>query len=146
MQPAIRPRFRRHFSILLIKPSHYDEDGYVIRWLRSTMPSNSLAVVDALARSAAEREVLGPDVDIEVSSIDETNTRVSLKAIIARFARNQNFGFVGLVGVQSNEFPRALDIARPLRRAGINVVIGGFHVSGCLAVVPVLAVYFVAGI
>ena len=100
------------------------------------MPSNSLAVVDALARSAAEREVLGPDVDIEVSSIDETNRRVSLKAIIARFARNQNFGFVGLVGVQSNEFPRALDIARPLRRAGINVVIGGFHVSGCLAMLP----------
>jgi hypothetical protein len=26
---------------------------------------------------------------------------------------------VGLVGVQSNQFPRALDIARPLRAAGI---------------------------
>src|SRR5215471_3563288 len=136
MRAAVTPRSRRRFSILLIKPSHYDDDGYVIRWLRSTMPSNSLAVVAALARSAAEREVLGPDVDIEVSSIDETNTRVSLKSIIAQFARNQNFGFVGLVGVQSNEFPRALDIARPLRRAGINVVIGGFHVSGCLAMLP----------
>ncbi len=43
---------------------------------------------------------------------------------------------VGLVGVQSNQFPRALDIARPLRAAGIPVVIGGFHVSGCLAMLP----------
>ena len=145
MQPA-RPRSRRRFSILLIKPSHYDEDGYVIRWWRSTMPSNSLAVVDALARSAAQRRVLGPDIHIEVSAIDETNKRVALKSIIARFLRNQNFGFVGLVGVQSNEFPRAMDIARPLRRAGINVVIGGFHVSGCLAMLSDIPADLVAGI
>ena len=145
MQPA-RPRSRRRFSILLIKPSHYDEDGYVIRWWRSTMPSNSLAVVDALARSAAQRRVLGPDIHIEVSAIDETNKRVALKSIIARFARNQNFGFVGLVGVQSNEFPRAMDIARPLRRAGINVVIGGFHVSGCLAMLSDIPADLAAGI
>jgi hypothetical protein len=42
----------------------------------------------------------------------------------------------GLVGVQSNQFPRALDIARPLRAAGLQVAIGGFHVSGCLAMLP----------
>ena len=43
---------------------------------------------------------------------------------------------VGIVGVQSNQFPRALDIARKLRLAGIQVCIGGFHVSGCLAMLP----------
>ena len=36
----------------------------------------------------------------------------------------------GIVGVQSNQFPRALDIARPFRAAGVPVMIGGFHVSG----------------
>lgn len=146
MQPAIRPQSRRRFSIVLIKPSHYDDDGYVIQWLRSTMPSNSLAVVDALVRSAADRRILGPDVDIEVSTIDETNTRIPVKSIVARFARKGNFGFVGLVGVQSNEFPRALDIARPLRKAGINVVIGGFHISGCLAMLPEMPADLAAGI
>jgi radical SAM superfamily enzyme YgiQ (UPF0313 family) len=40
---------------------------------------------------------------------------------------------VALVGVQSNQYPRALDIARPFREAGIEVAIGGFHVSGCLS-------------
>jgi radical SAM superfamily enzyme YgiQ (UPF0313 family) len=126
----------RRFDILLIKPSHYDEQGYVIRWLRSTMPSNSLAVVNGLALGAAERRVLGPGIEIAVQAQDETNTRVRIPAIIRRFRSNNCFGFVGLVGVQSNEFPRAVDIARPLRQAGIKVVIGGFHVSGCLAMLP----------
>src|SRR5262245_56112367 len=134
-QRAVATRCRR-FHILLIKPSHYDEQGYVIRWLRSTMPSNSLAVVNGLALGAAERRVLGTDIEIVVRSVDETNARVRIPAIIRQFRRNKCFGFVGLVGVQSNEFPRAVDIARPLREAGIKVVIGGFHVSGCLAMLP----------
>lgn len=131
-------RAKRRFNILLIKPSHYDEDGYLIQWFRSTMPSNSLAVVNALACHAAERGILGADVDITVNSIDETNSRVRIPSIIKQFRKDGFFGFVGLVGVQSNEFPRAMDIARPLREAGVNVVIGGFHVSGCLSMLPEL--------
>ena len=42
-------------------------------------------------------------------------------------------GMVMLVGVQSNQFPRALDLARPLRERGIQVGIGGFHVSGTIS-------------
>ena len=135
MRSSTRP-LARQFEILLIKPSHYDDEGYVIQWLRSTMPSNSLAAVNALACDAARRRILGPDIDIVVTAIDETNTRVRIRSIITRFRRNACFGFVGFVGVQSNEFPRAMDIARPLREAGISVVIGGFHVSGCLAMLP----------
>src|SRR6478752_6613559 len=99
----------KRFQIVLIKPSHYDADGYVVQWLRSTMPSNSLAAVHSLAKGAAERELLGPDLPIDVYAMDETNTRVR---------------------------PRAVDIARPLRKAGVQVLIGGFHVSGCLAMLP----------
>jgi hypothetical protein len=123
----------RRFQLILIKPSHYDADGYVVQWLRSTMPSNSLAAVYSLAKGAAERQVLGPDLPIDVIAIDETNARVKPGAIARRIARNGGVGLVGLIGVQSNEFPRAIDIARPLRAAGIQVMIGGFHVSGCLA-------------
>lgn len=120
----------------MIKPSHYDADGYVIQWVRSTMPSNSLAAVYSLAVDAARRRILGPDLAIEVTAIDETNKRVKPKEIIKKIERNGGLGLVGLVGVQSNEMPRALDIARPLREAGIQVMIGGFHVSGCLAMLP----------
>jgi hypothetical protein len=39
----------KRFSVVLIKPSHYDDDGYLIQWFRY--------------------------VEIEVSAFDETNTR-----------------------------------------------------------------------
>ena len=127
---------RRRFQVVLIKPSHYDDEGYVVQWLRSAIPSNSLAVVYSLAADAAAREALGPDVEITISAVDECNTRIRPNKIIQEFRKSGCFGLVGLVGVQSNQFPRALDIARPLREAGIPVVIGGFHVSGCLAMLP----------
>jgi hypothetical protein len=37
--------------------------------------------------------------------------------------------------VQSNQTPRALDIARPLRAMGIQVAIGGFHMSGVISMI-----------
>jgi hypothetical protein len=128
---------RKIFRLVLIKPSHYDNNGYVIQWVRSAIPSNSLASLHALAADCAARRLLGPDVRIEIEVYDETNTRIK-PARIARRLLAADGGMVGLVGVQSNQFPRALDIARPLRAMGASVVIGGFHVSGCLAMLPEL--------
>jgi radical SAM superfamily enzyme YgiQ (UPF0313 family) len=128
-------RGRKPFRIILIKPSHYDDDGYVIQWLRSPIPANSLACLYGLARDSQARDVLGPVYDLEIEAIDETNTRVRPNRI-ARSIREAGAGMAMLVGVQSNQFPRALDIAAPLRAAGITVGIGGFHVSGTLAMLP----------
>src|ERR1700752_2967378 len=130
----------RRFQLVLIKPSHYDHDGYVIRWWRALIPSNSLAAVYGIALDCAERRVLGPHIAIEIQVIDETNTRVDVPALLARFRTNGNFGLVGIVGVQSNQYPRALDIAAPFREAGIAVIMGGFHVSGCLSMLDGRAV------
>ena len=127
---------RRRFELILIKPSHYDDDGYVIQWFRSLIPSNTLAALHGLASDCAARRALGPDVDIVITALDETNTRIRTKEIARRIEAAGGFGMVGLVGVQSNQFPRALDIAGPLRAAGVPVVIGGFHVSGSLAMLP----------
>jgi hypothetical protein len=124
---------KRSFQLILIKPSHYDDDGYVIRWWRAVTPSNSLAAIYGIAADCAERQVLGPQTSIKIQAIDETNTRVDIRALIARVSRHGGFGMVALVGVQSNQYPRALDIARPFRAAGIAVAMGGFHVSGCLS-------------
>ena len=122
------------FHVVLIKPSHYDDDGYVIQWLKAWVPSNSLACLYGLARHAAENRVLGEDVDIVIDAYDETNTVIPLRAIIRRLQRER--GIVCMVGVQSNQFPRTMDMARSLRAAGVDVAIGGFHVSGCLAMLP----------
>ena len=103
-------RISRRFQLFLIKASHYDDDGYVIQWLRSSIPANSLACVYTLAADAATRHVLGPDVAIDITAVDETNRRVKAKDIIALMQRHGGFGMVGLVGIQSNQFPRALDM------------------------------------
>jgi hypothetical protein len=126
---------KRAFRVVLIKPSHYDRDGYVIQWLRSTLPSNSLASVYGLIEECADNRVLGPDVDIEVEACDECNTVVDVGAVAKRI-RAVGGGMVGLIGVQSNQYPRALDLGRQFRALGLPVVMGGFHVSGCIAMLP----------
>ena len=118
------------FHVELIKPSHYDDDGYVIQWWKASIPSNSLASLYAIVQDAAERRVLGEDVAITLDGWDECNTLISADRIARRIG---GCGIVFLVGVQSNQFPRAVDLARELRARGVDVVIGGFHVSGCLS-------------
>jgi hypothetical protein len=126
---------KRIFQSVLIKPSHYDADGYVIQWRRSLIPSNSLASVYGLMAECASNKVLGPDVDIEIEAYDECNAVIDIDDMICKI-RAAGSGLVGLIGVQSNQFPRTLDLGRRFRTAGIPVVIGGFHVSGCLAMLP----------
>jgi radical SAM superfamily enzyme YgiQ (UPF0313 family) len=123
---------QKSFCLVLVKPSHYDDDGYVIQWLRSPIPSNSLAVLHGLALDCARRQVLGENVAIEIHPFDETIGRIRLKRIVSMI-KSADAGMVMLVGVQSNQFPRALDMAAVLRERGIMVAIGGFHVSGTLA-------------
>ncbi len=127
----------RKFKIFLIKPSHYDKDGYVIQWMRSSIPTNSLASVYALLAECADNKVLGPDVEITIDVFDECNTVINVKRMI-REIRRAGSGFIGLVGVQSNQFPRAVDIAREFRAADVPVVIGGFHAAGCISMLPEL--------
>src|SRR5215210_1446707 len=77
---------RKTFRLILIKPSHYDDDGYVIQWLRSPIPANSLACLYGLALDAQARDVLAPDYTLDVEAIDETNTRVRPDRIAKRIA------------------------------------------------------------
>jgi radical SAM superfamily enzyme YgiQ (UPF0313 family) len=124
------------FHLVLIRPSHYDGEGYVIQWLRSGIPSNTLAALNGLARDSAERKILGDDVEIRVTPIDEANTKVDVEHLARMIQRDGGQGLIGLAGVQTNQYPRALDIGRKCRQRGLQVCIGGFHVSGILAMLP----------
>ncbi len=127
---------RERFRLYLIKPSHYDDDGYIIQWYWSDIPSNTMAVLHGVAQDCMEQRVLGEEVEIHITALDECSTRIHIKKIIVDIQQSGNKGLVALVGVQTNQFPRAIDIARPLRSAGIPVCIGGFHASGSLAMLP----------
>jgi hypothetical protein len=124
----------KRFCLHLVKVTHYCDDGYPIRWFRSNIPSNSLASVAGIVDHFAAQDVLGPDVDIEVHCLDESNTRINPNKL-ARMIERAGNGMVMLIGVQSNQVPRALDIARPLRARGIQVGIGGFHMSGVISMI-----------
>ncbi len=93
---------KRIFRAVLIKPSHYDDDGYVIQWRRTFIPSNSLASVYSLVKDCADRHLLGANTQIEIEPIDECNWRVNVEKL-ARAIKGADAGFVGLVGVQSNQ-------------------------------------------
>ena len=85
----------------------------------------------------ASANVLGPDVAIDIEAYDECNTVIDVRDTVKKI-REAGSGFVGLVGVQSNQFPRALDLGRQFRAHGLTVVCGGFHVSGCISMLPEL--------
>jgi radical SAM superfamily enzyme YgiQ (UPF0313 family) len=123
------------FHLVLIKPSHYDDQGYVIQWYRSSIPTNSLAALYGLASDCAARRALGPDIEITVDAHDETNTRIRVERLAGDIKRAGG-GMIGFVGVQSNQYPRAMDLARRFRKLGVNVAIGGFHVSGVISMLP----------
>ena len=126
------------FHIEIIKPSHYDRDGYVIQWWKAWIPSNSMACLYAIAQDCAARQVLGQDVSIDVNAYDEMNITIPVDRIARKISRPGHGGIVCLVGVQSNQFPRAMAIARKFRSQGVAVALGGFHVSGCLSMLKEL--------
>lgn len=126
------------FHLILIKPSHYDDEGYVIQWVRSSIPSNTMAAIYGLALDCAERQILGADVQIIITALDETNTRIQPHELVRLVQDAGGHGLIAMVGVQTNQFPRAMDLAQEFRRSGLQVCIGGFHVSGCLAMLPTL--------
>src|SRR5437868_11492887 len=126
------------FHIEIVKPSHYDKDGYVIQWWKAWIPSNSMACLYAISQECAQSRILGDDVEIEVNAYDEMNIRIPIERITAQIRQPGHGGLVCLVGVQSNQFPRAMAIARQFRASGVAVAIGGFHVSGCVAMLKEL--------
>jgi len=121
----------KNFRIVLIKPSKYDDDGYVIRFWKGVLPSNTLNVLHGLTEDIKARGVFGA-LPIEVTTFDETAEKVPLKQIIRWSKTPGTRLLVCLVGVQTNQFPRALDMARIFTAAGITVIMGGFHTSGTI--------------
>jgi radical SAM superfamily enzyme YgiQ (UPF0313 family) len=123
----------KKLQLYLIKPTQYDDDGYVVRHWRGVLPSNTLACLAGLTEDLIASKALGESLKVELHLLDESVDHVPVRSI-CRSQRNEHTRtIVCLVGVQTNQFPRAADLARVFRRAGLTVMVGGFHVSGYLA-------------
>jgi radical SAM superfamily enzyme YgiQ (UPF0313 family) len=115
--------------VVLIKPSKYDDDGYVIRFWKGVLPSNTLSVLNGLTEDVKRRGLFG-DIEFAVDTFDETTEKIPVKKIVKWSRRPATKLIVCLVGVQTNQFPRAFDLGKEFRAHGIDVIMGGFHTSG----------------
>src|SRR3970040_50121 len=131
--PALLPAAKRYktLRVVLIKPSKYDDEGYVIRFWKGVLPSNTLNVLRGLTEDIARRRALG-GIHIQVDAFDETAENIPVKKIVQWSRQPATKLVVCLVGVQTNQFPRALVLGKQFRSYGIDVIMGGFHTSGTI--------------
>jgi radical SAM superfamily enzyme YgiQ (UPF0313 family) len=106
--------------------------------MRSCIPSNTLACLYTITEETKNAGRFGPDVDLTIDVYDEINQRIPVRKIIGELTAKGASGVICLSGVQSNQYPRAIDLAREFRAAGLPVMIGGFHVSGCISMLETI--------
>ena len=83
------------------------------------------------------RQVLGPDVDIRVEAYDETNTVIPVKRHRRVASRpTETAAWCAWSACRATSIPAPWTSPASSAPHGIQVAIGGFHVSGCLAMLP----------
>jgi radical SAM superfamily enzyme YgiQ (UPF0313 family) len=122
-------------DITLIRPTNYDREGYPIRSVLAVIPSNTLAQIGAIVRADLARAPFFSGVGVKLQSFDEAVDTIPIDKIIRRSRRRRVKSIIMLTGVQTNQWPRAQDLAAKFLPHNIPVLVGGFHVSGMLAMI-----------
>jgi hypothetical protein len=111
-------------QVVIIKPSKYMADGFVERFRRGFMPNSTVPYM----RSMVPIEVNG--MPIETHTVDEyVHTDLQYLKLLSRPQNKRTL--VALVGAQSHQFHRALDLAAYAQSNGCMTVIGGPHAMTC---------------
>ena len=122
--PSIRGNCGMILRVVLLKPGKYATDGFVDRFRRGIMPNSTLPHL----RSMTPAEVRGTRV--ETHSIDEyVHTDLEYLKLLRPDTGIRTL--VALVGVQSHQFHRALDLAATAADQGCLAIIGGPHPMTC---------------
>ena len=124
---------KKTLKVVYILSSTYDDDGYALRFKWGILPSNTLACLKSLTQAVGDSGELGEEVSVEVEIYDDTVQSIPVNRIVRSAKRQGAQLLVGMVGVQTNQIVRAGDIAMRFREHDVPVMIGGFHVSGMLA-------------
>ncbi len=114
----------RSLKVVIIKPSKYMVDGAVERFRRGFMPNSTVPHIRSMVPSTMNR------VPVEIHAVDEY-VYTDLRYLQLLQASQHVRTLVVLVGVQSHQFHRALDLAALALKNGCLVVIGGPHVMTC---------------
>jgi len=111
--------------IVLLKPSKYGIDGAVERFRWGFMPNSTLPYLKSLTPAAVDGS------PCEVLTVDEyVHTDLRYLDLLRRTEGRRTL--LALVGVQSHQFHRALDLAALALSRGVeNVIMGGPHPMTC---------------
>jgi radical SAM superfamily enzyme YgiQ (UPF0313 family) len=124
----------RTVRVYFIKPSRYDEEGYVQFFRYGVQPNNTLTVLAALNDTFNKRYSAQRNVYLQTVLWDEICDGVvspeTIKAIKEKAREDGVELLIGLAGVQSNQYPRGRDLGLQFVAQGLPVMMGGFHVSG----------------
>ena len=124
----------RTIRLYFIKPSRYDEEGYVQVFRYGVQPNNTLTVLKALNEGLNQRFTAERNVYLETVIWDEIcDGLISPETMVAIRDKAREDGvelLIGLAGVQSNQYPRGRDLALQFIAHGLTTMMGGFHVSG----------------
>lgn len=111
--------------VVLIKPSKYDANGFVQRYKSGLMPNATLSHIATLTPD----RMSGTQIQLEY--IDEY-VRTDLDYLDSLKSRDGELTLVAVVGVQSHQFHRAIDLAAFAKSHGVeNVIVGGPHPMTC---------------
>jgi len=110
--------------VIIVKPSKYDEHGFVERFRRGFMPNSTVPYI----ASMTPRELR--ETRCEVHAVDEY-VQTDLDYLSLFEAERGRETLVALVGVQSHQLHRALDLAALAHQRGPHAVIGGPHPMTC---------------
>jgi radical SAM superfamily enzyme YgiQ (UPF0313 family) len=114
----------QELQVIILKPSKYAVDGVVERFRRGFMPNSTVPYVRSITPETVD------DMPIEVHTIDEY-VHTDLRYLSLLQPSRGRRSLLALVGVQSHQLHRALDLAAHASNNGCMVVIGGPHVMTC---------------
>ncbi len=131
---VLTPETCRKVRVYFIKPSRYDDQGYVEYFRWGIQPNNTLTVLAALNDSFNREHASKLNVYLETVIWDEVCDGAigaeTVQAIEERAAEDGVELLIGIAGVQSNQYPRGRDLALQFVARGMATIMGGFHLSG----------------
>jgi hypothetical protein len=110
--------------VVFLKPSKYAIDGFVDRYRRGIMPNSTLPHLGSMT----PRDLRG--IPLECHLVDE-GVQTDLEYLKLLEPRAGLRTLLALVGVQSHQFHRALDLGAYARDRGCLAVMGGPHPMTC---------------
>ncbi len=131
------PEGLRRVRVILVRPTHYDQDGFPYRFFLGVMSPSSPWIISSLTRKALEKVGLPSQISWTIRVYDDgvwwSAVRMWLLYLwLSLFRNSSEKVIVGLVGVQQCQFVRARDLMRKWQAIGATCIIGGPHVTGTI--------------